>query len=99
MVAGILGGLTWGVWVLGFRAEIWWDETLAGAQWNDISQGLLKSLFFALAIVLIGAHNGLRVKGGSRGVGRMTTRAVVMDIFMIVVVDMFFAAFFYFTVG
>ncbi len=99
MVAGILGGLCWGVFVLGFRPQIWLNETLAAAQWNDIGQGLLKSLFFALAIVLIGSHNGLRVKGGSRGVGRMTTRAVVMDIFMIIVVDMLFATFFYFTVG
>ncbi len=98
MVAGMLGGLCWGVWVLGFRPEVWFDETIASARWSDISQGLLKSLFFALAIVLIGSHNGLRVKGGSRGVGQMTTRAVVMDIFMIIVVDMLFATFFYFTV-
>jgi len=99
MVAGILGGLCWGVWVLGFRPEIWLNETLAAAQWTDISQGLLKSLFFAITIVLIGSHNGLRVTGGSRGVGQMTTRAVVMDIFMIIVIDMVFATFFYFTVG
>ncbi len=99
MIAGILGGLCWGVWVLGFRPETWLNETLAAAEWSDISQGLLKSLFFALAIVLIGSHNGLRVTGGSRGVGRMTTRAVVMDIFMVIVVDMLFATFFYFTVG
>ena len=99
MLAGTLGGLCWGVWVLGFRPEIWINESIAAARWEDISQGLLKSLFFAITIVLIGSHNGLRVTGGSRGVGQMTTRAVVMDIFMIIVIDMVFATFFYFTVG
>ena len=46
--------------------------------------------------MLIGCHNGLRVTGGSRGVGLMTTRAVVMDIFVIVVIDMIFAVVFYY---
>ena len=46
--------------------------------------------------MLIGCHNGLRVRGGSRGVGLMTTRAVVMDIFIIVVIDMIFAVVFYY---
>jgi phospholipid/cholesterol/gamma-HCH transport system permease protein len=47
-------------------------------------------------IVLVGCHNGLRVTGGSRGVGLMTTRAVVMDIFFIIVIDIVFAAVFYY---
>ena len=63
---------------------------------GDIGQGLLKSLFFAVAIALIGCHNGFRVTGGSRGVGRMTTRAVVMDIFTLIVIDIIFASFFYY---
>jgi phospholipid/cholesterol/gamma-HCH transport system permease protein len=67
MVSGILGGLCWGVWVLGFRPEIWLTESLNAARWSDISQGLTKSFFFAILIVLIGCHNGLRVTGGSRG--------------------------------
>ena len=45
-----------------------------------LSVGLI---LFAITIVLVGCHNGLRVEGGSRGVGLMTTRSVVMDIFFI----------------
>jgi len=57
---------------------------------------MLKTFFFAVMIVLVGCHNGLRVEGGARGVGLMTTRAVVMDIFFLIVIDMIFAAVFYY---
>lgn len=99
MVAGVLGGTVWGVLVLDYRLELWWNYTLESARVDDIFQGLLKSFFFANLIVLVGCHNGLRVTGGSRGVGLMTTRSVVMDIFGIVVIDMFFAAILYNVLG
>ncbi len=96
MVSGVLGGALWGVGVLGFRVSIWYEQSLGAVMMNDIVQGMLKSLFFAMAIALIGCHNGFRVVGGSRGVGRMTTRAVVMDIFMLIVIDIVFASVFYY---
>ncbi|GMW02915.1 MAG: hypothetical protein AMXMBFR84_40510 [Candidatus Hydrogenedentota bacterium] len=96
MIAGVLGGLVWGTVVLGFSAEIWLKETISAAEPSDIFQGLLKSFIFAQVIVLVGCHNGFRVEGGSRGVGLMTTRAVVMDIFFIIMIDMLFAAIFYY---
>lgn len=96
MLAGIAGGAVWGVIALEIRADAWLNQTRGAATLNDISQGMLKSLAFAVVIVLIGCHNGLRVKGGSRGVGLMTTRAVVMDIFAIIVIDMLFATLFYY---
>lgn len=93
---GVLGGALWGIAVLGFRPSVWYQQTLGAADMNDIIQGMLKSFFFAVAIALIGCHNGFRVTGGSRGVGRMTTRAVVMDVFSLVLIDMVFATFFYY---
>lgn len=63
---------------------------------RDVFQGMLKTFFFAIIIALIGCHNGLRVTGGSRGVGLMTTRSVVQDIFMIIVIDIIFAMIFYY---
>ncbi|HQH68477.1 MAG TPA: ABC transporter permease, partial [Candidatus Hydrogenedentes bacterium] len=96
MYMGVLGGAVWGLGVLGFSGEVWFRQTIEALTEGDVVQGLLKSLFFAVAIVLIGCHNGLRVRGGSRGVGLMTTRAVVMDIFIIVVIDMIFAVVFYY---
>jgi len=96
MIAGIAGGLVWNYIALGFRTEMWLAETQWSARYADVFQGLTKSVVFAIMIVLVGCHNGLRVTGGSRGVGLMTTRSVVMDIFFIVVIDMIFALIFYY---
>lgn len=96
VIAGILGGSVWGVYVLDFPRDAWFIQTTNAMQTDDFVQGFVKTLFFAVVIALVGCHNGLRVRGGSRGVGLMTTRAVVMDIFFIVVFDMCFAALFYY---
>jgi len=96
MIAGIFGGSLWGILVLDIRPDNWFNETLNAAQLGDVMQGMLKAVVFAVMIVLVGCHNGFRVKGGSRGVGLMTTRAVVMDIFFIIVIDIIFAAIFYY---
>ena len=96
LIAGVLGGAVWGIVVLEFRPDNWFNETLAAASIDDLVQGMLKAVAFAIMIVLIGCHNGFRVSGGSRGVGLMTTRAVVMDIFFIIVIDIVFASIFYY---
>lgn len=98
MIAGILGGAVWGILVLKITPDVWFVETFNAAHAGDLFQGLLKAVFFAVTIVLVGCHNGFRVRGGSRGVGLMTTRAVVMDIFCIVVIDMIFALIFYYAI-
>jgi len=99
LISGVIGGGVWGVVVLGFRPLIWYEQTLNAASMEDLFQGMLKTVFFAIAIVMIGCHNGLRVKGGSRGVGLMTTRAVVMDIFSLICIDIVFALVFYYLLG
>jgi phospholipid/cholesterol/gamma-HCH transport system permease protein len=96
VLAGIVGGTVWGVVAMGYPFDAWTHETILAANIDDFTQGLVKSLTFAVVIILVGCHNGLRVTGGSRGVGLMTTRSVVMDIFFIVLLDMFFATLFYY---
>lgn len=96
MIAGIAGGATWGIVVIDIAPDVWMRETLNAAMLADLLQGFLKTLCFAVMIVMVGCHNGLRVSGGSRGVGLMTTRAVVMDIFFIITIDIIFAAIFYY---
>lgn len=99
LISGVLGGGVWGVLVLGFRPSVWYTQTMEATYMDDLTQGMLKTLFFAVAIVMIGCHNGLRVTGGSRGVGLMTTRAVVMDIFSLICIDIVFAVVFYYILG
>ena len=42
-----------------------------------MTQGLLKPFVFALVISLVGCYYGLRTTGGTQGVGRSTTQAMV----------------------
>ncbi len=91
------GGFVLGIFSLGYTFDRWWWQTVQAVKLGDITQGFVKSFFFAAIIVIVGCHNGLRVTGGADEVGRATTRSVVMDIFLIIVADMLFATLFYFT--
>jgi phospholipid/cholesterol/gamma-HCH transport system permease protein len=51
--------------------------------------GLTKPLFFGFIIATIGCYYGLSAKGGTQGVGRATTQAMVVASVLIVVVDFF----------
>ena len=57
-------------------------------EWNDVTQGLLKPLVFAFVISLVGCFYGLRTTGGTQGVGRSTTQAVVAATVLIFVLDL-----------
>ena len=56
-------------------------------------QGLIKSVVFGLIVALVGIANGFGVAGGAEGVGRATTRAVVLSICYLVLADMLFTYF------
>jgi phospholipid/cholesterol/gamma-HCH transport system permease protein len=96
MFAGTLGGMEMGVFHLGIDPHTWIRETLSWVTVRDVVQGLSKSIVFGATIVFTGCHNGLRVRGGAQGVGLATTRAVVMDVVLIVIWDMIFALLFEF---
>lgn len=59
----------------------------------DVRQSLLKSAVFAVNIALVGACNGFQVKAGAEGVGRATTRSVVLSIVYIILIDAIFTYF------
>jgi phospholipid/cholesterol/gamma-HCH transport system permease protein len=56
---------------------------------QDVWMGLIKPFFFGFVIVTIGCHVGLRTSGGTQGVGRATTNAVVATSVVVLVVDFF----------
>lgn len=60
---------------------------------RDLWEGLSKSVVFATLIALIGTSIGFSVSGGAEGVGRATTRAVVLSISALVIADMLFSFF------
>ena len=56
--------------------------------------GIVKAPFFALAIAMIGCHEGMKVRGSAADVGRSTTASVVQAIFWVIVIDAVFAVLF-----
>jgi phospholipid/cholesterol/gamma-HCH transport system permease protein len=55
---------------------------------NDLVQGLIKSFLFGMIISLVGCFYGIRTTGGTQGVGRSTTQAVVVASIWVFVVTL-----------
>lgn len=60
-------------------------------RFKDVWFGLVKSASFGFTITLVGCRLGLGTRGGAEGVGRSTTRAVVISAMLILVLDAFWA--------
>jgi phospholipid/cholesterol/gamma-HCH transport system permease protein len=58
---------------------------------GDVTKGLLKTVFFGATIAIVGCYEGLQTTGGATGVGRSTTRAVVLSIVLIYISNFFLA--------
>jgi phospholipid/cholesterol/gamma-HCH transport system permease protein len=61
---------------------------------TDVYQGLIKAPVFGLIIAISGCFQGMQVEGNAEAVGLRTTSAVVQSIFLVIVIDAFFAVFF-----
>ena len=92
-IAGLLGGALYTSIEIGLSFSAYIDRTIAALVVGDVMQGLFKSFVFALIITLVGASNGFSVTGGAEGVGKATTRSVVLSISFIVIADMIFTYF------
>jgi phospholipid/cholesterol/gamma-HCH transport system permease protein len=94
-IIGILGGLTCSVFALDIPAERFIQTARESLQLKDFVTGLAKAGVFGCVIATVGAWCGLNVSGGPEGVGRATTRAVVLGILLIVVTDTVFTGLFF----
>ena len=77
VITGVLGGLIVSVLELNLPAYQYYRSYLYAVQIADVTDGLIKSVFFGLIVVSIACFKGLRVRGGTEGVGLTTTAAVV----------------------
>jgi phospholipid/cholesterol/gamma-HCH transport system permease protein len=76
---GIVGGYMVAVPLLRLTTGAqYWNNAWRSLEYNDIAQGLIKPLLFAFIIALVGCLYGMRTTGGTQGVGRATTQAVVV---------------------
>ena len=75
---GMVGGFTVAYFTLSLTPTQYWTTAYQALEYNDIAQGLIKPFVFAFVISLVGCFYGMRTTGGTQGVGRSTTQAVVV---------------------
>ncbi len=92
---GIFGGYTVAVTALGTSSSIYVNRTLQYLEFADITVGLFKSAVFGMIIALVGCYMGFFTSGGAEGVGKATTRAVVVASILILISNYFLTAFFF----
>jgi phospholipid/cholesterol/gamma-HCH transport system permease protein len=88
---GLVGGFIVAFFTLRLGAVQFWTRAVDALEFGDLVQGLTKPIIFAFIIATIGCYQGLRVKGGTQGVGRATTSAVVISSVLVLVADFFLA--------
>jgi phospholipid/cholesterol/gamma-HCH transport system permease protein len=96
---GILGGGVFGVLQADFTIGRYVRTSIDALILRDLITGLVKSVMFGMTITAVGCLEGLNTGAGAEQVGKSTTRAVVMSIFMVVMVDLIFTMLFFFIGG
>jgi len=90
-VMGIAGGWVVSTFLYGLPSSMFLDSVRDGITTDDIIGGIIKPLVFALLMGTIACHKGLKTDGGTVGVGRATTSAVVSASIIVIVTDFFLA--------
>ena len=87
VAVGLAGAWLITITQLKVASSVYWNSVVAGLYIQDVWMGLIKPFFLGFAIVSIGCHVGLRTSGGTQGVGRATTNAVVAGSVAVLVVN------------
>ena len=87
--AGLIGGFVVSTFTLRLGAVSFWTSAIDSLDFSDLMQGLSKPLVFGFILSTVGCYHGLRVRGGTQGVGRATTSAVVTSSVFILVTNFF----------
>lgn len=91
----LIGGFLFGSIRLGIPFDTYLRETLDVLLFKDIYSGILKSLIYAVVIVMVGCYRGLAVETGAEDVGKSTMLSVVSSTLAIIVFDTVLTAAFY----
>ena len=86
---GLAGGWVVSRFLLGLDSAQYWHTSYQSLAFGDVFMGLVKPVLFGFIIATVGCYYGLSTTGGTQGVGRSTTQAVVATSILIVVVDFF----------
>jgi phospholipid/cholesterol/gamma-HCH transport system permease protein len=92
-LVGLGGGFMVSSLVLRLDAQQYWTSAYQTLEPEDLVMGLVKPLFFGFIIATVGCYYGLTARGGTQGVGRATTQAVVAASVLILTVNFFVTRF------
>jgi phospholipid/cholesterol/gamma-HCH transport system permease protein len=90
-LVGLFGGFVVAYFTLRLGAVQFWTTAIKSLAFGDLVQGFVKPVVFAFIVATVGCYQGLRVTGGTQGVGRATTTAVVISSVLVLVSDLFLA--------
>jgi phospholipid/cholesterol/gamma-HCH transport system permease protein len=86
---GVAGGAVVSNWYFGVDWHQYFSSAWQILVFQDVLMGLVKPVLFGFIIATVGCYHGLSARGGTQGVGRATTQAVVVSAILIIVVDFF----------
>jgi phospholipid/cholesterol/gamma-HCH transport system permease protein len=92
---GVLGGSLFGVIGGGYTFSGYLIATSEALLFRDLTSGCIKSVVFGMVITAVGCHEGFSTGAGAEEVGRSTTRAVVISLLLLVLIDLLFTILFY----
>ena len=84
---GLLGGCVASVFSLRLGAVEFWTRAINALDFADIMQGMMKPMVYGFILATVGCYKGLTARGGTQGVGRATTQAVVVASVLIIAAD------------
>jgi phospholipid/cholesterol/gamma-HCH transport system permease protein len=96
---GLIGGFVVASITLHLGAVQFWRSAVNTLQFSDLMEGLVKPLVFGFIVASVGCYQGLKVSGGTQGVGRATTQAVVVSSVLILVSNFFLTKIMLFLAG
>lgn len=93
-VMGIIGGYYVGVVMIGLDEGAYWAQMQNAVDiYDDVANGLIKSVFFGVAVTLIAVFEGYDCEATAAGVSSATTRTVVTSALVILAMDFVLTAF------
>ena len=86
---GLFGGSTIATLALGLDWHQYWTSAWQVLVFSDVFTGLVQPVFYGFVIATVGCYFGMSASGGTQGVGRATTQAVVVSSVLVLVVNLF----------
>jgi phospholipid/cholesterol/gamma-HCH transport system permease protein len=87
---GLVGGYLVSYFILGLDSYQYWNSAYQTLVYADVFMGLTKPLLFGFILSTVGCFYGMNAHGGTQGVGKATTQAVVAASVLILMIDAFY---------